>query len=161
MFCELYPDDSVHCREPALTKKLKKGNAYWQMQMQMQKLILGWIVDMVQMTLELPCYRDKQLQEIFDSIPCHQTKRTSTKKWRKVLGKLWSMSIALPGACDIFSLLQEAFHHETNKCLRLSQGVHERLINFRWLLENLQARPMRLFKLVPQSEPRLLRAGDA
>jgi hypothetical protein len=136
VFCQLHPDDSPHRREPSSTKKLEKGDAYWQT----QKLILGWILDTLRMTLELPRHRADRLLEILDSIPPHQ-KRTSPKKWHKVLGELRLMAMALPGARGIFSLLQEAFRTETDKRLRLSCGVHDCLADFCWLLENLQARP--------------------
>ena len=59
------------------------------------------------MTIHLPPHRVDRLWEILDSIPRTQ-KRTSAKKWHKVLGELRSMALALPGARNMFSRLQTA-----------------------------------------------------
>jgi hypothetical protein len=125
VFWPLEPSNSAHQRELTSVKKLLKGDGYWET----CKLILGWILDTIWMTLELPAHRAKQLQEILDLIPCHQ-KRTSVKKWHKVLGKIRSMVLAIPGMRGLFGLLQEALHYQTNQRLRLSQGVHKCLNHF-------------------------------
>jgi hypothetical protein len=70
------------------------------------------------------------------------------------------MVLAIPGTRGLFSLLQEALHHQTDQHLRLSRGVHNCLNNFCWLLTNLASRPTRFYELVPQTEPELLGAGD-
>ena len=64
--------------------------------------MLGWIIDTVSMTIHLPPHRVERLAEILASIPAIQ-KRTSLKKWHKVLGELCLMALALPGARDMFS----------------------------------------------------------
>jgi hypothetical protein len=43
-------DDGPYRKEPASTKKLKQGDAAWET----RKVILGWVIDTVLMTLELP-----------------------------------------------------------------------------------------------------------
>ena len=103
VFRALHPEvDGPYRKEPASVKKLKLGDAHWCT----RKLVLGWLIDTLQMTLELPPHRQQRLTEdILDSIPPHQ-KRVSLKKWHQVLGKLRSMSIALPGSRGLFSLLQ-------------------------------------------------------
>jgi hypothetical protein len=63
--------------------------------------MLGWLLDTKAMTLELPL----PLQAILNSVPCSK-KRLTAKKWHKVLGKLRSMSVALPGSRGLFSQLQ-------------------------------------------------------
>jgi hypothetical protein len=156
VFRPLEAGDNPFRNEPTSVKKLLKGDGYWET----RKLILGWILDTLRMTVELPAHRAERLQEILDSIP-HNQKRTSVKKWHKVLGELRSMSLAIPGSRGLFSLLQEALRHQANKRIRLTRGVHDCLDDFRWLLKNLSSRPTRLFELVPQSEPELLGAGDA
>ena len=64
--------------------------------------MLGWIIDTMLMTIHLPPHRVERLAEILAIIPSTQ-KRTSLKKWHKVLGKLRSMALALPGARNMFS----------------------------------------------------------
>jgi hypothetical protein len=46
-------------------------------------------------------------------------------------------------------LLQEAFRHKKNHRIRLSAGVHDAVDNFRWLHQDLVARPTRLYEIVP------------
>jgi hypothetical protein len=57
--------DGPHRKEPALVKQLKQGKACWGT----RKLILGWIVDTLQMTIELPAHRKERLLEILKSFP--------------------------------------------------------------------------------------------
>ena len=85
--------DGPFRRQPTLLKKLEKGDFLWST----IKVILGWIIDTVTMTIQLPPHRIERLSEILSSIPVTQ-KRTSVRKWHKVLGELRSMSLALHGA---------------------------------------------------------------
>ena len=50
----------------------------------------------------------------------------AVKQWHKILGELRSMSIAIPGARGLFSLLQEAFRHveADQPRIRLTKAVH-------------------------------------
>jgi hypothetical protein len=142
-------------REPISVSKLMKGDACWTT----RKKILGWILDTIAMTLTLPESRAARLKELLDDIPPHQ-KRVSEEKWHKALGELRSMAIALPGASGLFSLLQKAFHHKKQSRIRLPQGVHDALADFRWLQADLTTRPPRLYELVPV-EPTVVGSHDA
>jgi hypothetical protein len=135
---------------------LGHGDARWGT----RKLILGWIVDCILLTLELPEHRKERLKAILDEIPRSQ-KRISVKKWQQVLGEFRSMAIAIPGSRGLFSLLQEALRHQTNGRIRLSKGVHDTLDDFRWLAADLASRPTRLYEIVPQPDPELVGAQDA
>jgi hypothetical protein len=143
IFRPLDDADSPFRQEPASVKKMKKGDASWET----RKLILGWIIDTILMTLEMPAHRQERLHEILHSIPPTQ-KRMSVKAWHKILGELRSMSLALPGSRGLFSQLQEALVHQKQKRLRLSRGVHDALDDFRWLAANIANRPTRLAELV-------------
>ena len=83
-------------------------------------------------------------------------------QWHKILGELQSMSIAIPGAQGLFSLLQKAFCHveASQPRLRLSKAVHGFLDNFWWLANDNTSRPTRIVKSVP-SNPALLGACNA
>ena len=59
------------------------------------------------------------------------------------------MSLALPGARHIFSTMQNAFSSTTKGRLALDKGVHHALEDFRWMHENISARPTRIAELVP------------
>jgi hypothetical protein len=75
VFRPLDSDDSEHRQEPASVKKMRKGDATWST----RKVILGWILDSIQLTLELPCHRIASLFELLDSVVPSQ-RRVGTKK---------------------------------------------------------------------------------
>jgi hypothetical protein len=157
VFRPLESGDSPSRKEPASVKKLLQGDACWTT----RKVILGWIIDTLKMTIELPQHRVERLAEILESMPRTQ-KRVSVQKWQQVLGELRSMSIALPGSKGLFSLLHEALRHqEPGARIRLSRGVHDCLDDFRWISNDLASRPTRLYEIVPQTHPELLGAQDA
>jgi hypothetical protein len=157
VFRPLAGDDSPSRKEPASVKKLLQGDACWST----RKVILGWIIDTLKMTIELPAHRMERLTELLASIPRTQ-KRVAVQKWQQVLGELRSMSIAIPGSRGLFSLLHEALRHqEPGARIRLSNGVHDCLDDFRWIATDLASRPTRLYEIVPQTHPELLGAQDA
>jgi len=126
-----------------------------------RKLVLGWIIDTVAATIELPPHRKARLLEVLDSIKTNQ-KRVSAKQWHKLLGELRSMTMAIPGGQGLFSTLQEAFRHpEKDGRLRLRQHVHDFLQDFRWLAKDIAARPTRIAEAIPAVVPDTLGANDA
>ena len=152
------PGDNPHRQEPASVKKMLKGDACWTT----RKVILGWVVDTVTSTVELPPHRADRLQAILDSIQPGQ-RRVATKTWHQVLGELRSMAVASPGMRGLFSTLQEAFRHvdTDGHRLRLRKPVHDFLKDFRWLARDLASRPTRMGELVPNSIPDTVGACDA
>ena len=137
--------DGIYRREPVSIKKLKQGDLSWNT----TKLVLGWIIDTVAMTITLPAHRQERLGEILHSIPRTQ-KRISIKKWHKILGELRSMSLALPGARNLFSILQAALSASTmTGRIALKKGVHDSLNDFRWLYNDICHRPTRIAEVVP------------
>jgi hypothetical protein len=155
VFRPLEPTDSPYRQEPASVKKLKKGDACWST----RHIILGWLVDTVRLTIELPPHRVERLLAILASIAPTQ-KRIQVVKWHKLLGELRSMLLGLPGAKGLFSVLQETLRHQTDNRVRLSRAVHAFLNDFRWLAQDLTSRPTRLAEILPQ-EPAAVGAVDA
>jgi hypothetical protein len=155
VFRPLAGDDGPHCKEPISITKLLKGDASWET----TKTILGWIIDTVTMTLTFPKSRLQRLATILADIPRSQ-KRLSIKQWHCLLGELWSMSFAIPGARGLFSHLQAALASQQQGRLRLARGFHDALDNFRWLRDDLQNRPTRLSELVPMT-PTVVGTHDA
>ena len=145
VFRPLDGSDGPARREPVSLKKLRQGDCSWNT----CKLVLGWIIDTVDMTMTLPPHRRDRLWEVLDSIPPTQ-KRTTARKWHTVLGELRSMSAALPGSRNLFCRLQHALTQRQNRHrLSLRRGVHQALDDFRWLARDLEARPTRLAEVVP------------
>lgn len=131
-------------REPVSLKKLRQGDCSWGT----IKLVLGWVIDTVNMTIQLPPHRVERLAEILDSIPTHQ-RRTSVKKWHKVLGELRSMSLALPGSRNIFSTMQNALSQSKGARVALNKGVHDALEDFRDMYASIASRHTRIAELIP------------
>ena len=125
-------------------KKLREGDGSWST----VKSVLGWVIDSEALTISLPPHRVARLKEILDKVPSTQ-RQISVKKWHKILGELCSMSLALPGARNIFSTMQNAFSSTTKGRLALDKGIHHALNDFRWMHENISTRPTRIAELVP------------
>jgi hypothetical protein len=155
----LLPTDNPHGKDPISIKKLLKGDAAWTT----SKSILGWTIDTVQHTVELPPHCLTRLHKLLASIPSSQN-RTSRRKWQQLLGELRSMVLAIPGGRGLFSQLQSVLLHahdpKPNDRLRLSQPVHDQLNDFRWLANELRARPTRWAEIV-DSAPTFLGTVDA
>ena len=149
--------DNPNRQEPASIKKLLKGDGTWCT----RKVMLGWIVDTKQGTIELTPRRQARLHQLLEDIKPGQ-KLIATKTWHKVLGELRSMALALPGARGLFSLLQEAFRHEEHSRprLRLTTAAHEFLDDFRWLAADLASRPTRISEIIA-TQPSIIGACDA
>jgi hypothetical protein len=151
----LEAQDGPYRREPISVDKLQKGDACWET----RKKILGMIIDTLSMTPELPPRRQQRLSDLLNSIHPSQ-KRLSLNTWHKLLGKLRSMSLALPGAQGLFSAMQAAIRTNGSGHLCLNKGFHDAINDFRWLSDSMRDRPTRLQELVP-TQPTLLGAHDA
>jgi hypothetical protein len=136
--------DNSFCHKPVSLKKLKQGDCSWHT----KKLILGWIIDTVAMTISLPPHRQQRLNDILHSIPNSQ-KRISIKKWHKILGELRSMSLALPGSRGLFSTMQKALATSSSNRVALRKGVHSALQDFQWMSNDISTRPTRIAELIP------------
>ena len=64
VFRPLDPDDNPHRQEPASVKKLLKGDGTWDT----RKIILGWILDTVNGTIQLPPHCATRLNAILASV---------------------------------------------------------------------------------------------
>jgi hypothetical protein len=146
--------DTTPRSEPISVKKLLKGDG----DLATRKVILGWIIDTHQFTLELTKRRLQRLLELLHELP-RSRKRISTKTWQKVLGELRSMAPALAGSRGLFGPLQKALASNNNR-VNLTADAHDFLDDFRWLAKNLHDRPTRLFELVP-APPQVIGTTDA
>ena len=155
----LAPNDNPKRKEPNSTKKLGKGDGAWTT----RKVVLGWVLDTISRTIDLPPHRLERLSEILDSIPRHQ-RRTSRKKWQQILGEIRSMILAIPGGRGLLSQLQAVLTHSANARpsdrLILSTAVHDQLDDLRWLVQDLGARPTQWGEVV-DSAPAFFGSIDA
>ena len=110
--------------------------------------MLGWIINTINGTIQLPPHRVERLSELLSSIPRSQ-KRISARKWYKVLGELRSMALALPGSRNLFSLMQLVLKEKVGQRVSLKNDVHQALDDFRWMLNDISHRPTRIAEVVP------------
>ena len=73
-------------------------------------LILGWIIDTLSQTIELPEHRKERIKALFDDL--RGKRRVGVRKWQKILGELRFVSLAVPGSGGLFSALQLGLKHE-------------------------------------------------
>jgi hypothetical protein len=100
--------DGPHRQDPASIKKMLNGDATWAI----HKVVLRWMIDTIDMTIQLPVHRIIRLFEILDLIAPTQC-RTTVSKWQNLLGELRSTVLAIPGEKGLFSVLQSMLK---NKC---------------------------------------------
>jgi hypothetical protein len=105
-----------HRNEAISLKKLVQGDGSWAT----RQLILGWIIDVLRQTLELPPHRKLALAEIFTSLA--STKRVTVKRWQKILGKLRFVSQAIPGSVGLFCALQLALSRPSDGRIRITHA---------------------------------------
>ena len=149
-------EDPQHRKEVASTRKMLKGDACWVT----HKRILGWDINLEALTLHLPPeHRLTRLRKVLSwLLPPHQ--RLPVRKWHQVLGKLRSMSPALPGNRGLFSVLQEAVRHTDKRRVRSAKRIHAVALDFLASVTSVHDRPTRLHKLVP-THPSDIGACDA
>lgn len=155
IFRPLSPDDPAPRQEPSSVKKLRKGDASWQT----RKTMLGWILDTICETIELPPRRIQRLLDILAELPRSKT-RITTKKWHQILGELRSMVLAVPGLRGLFSTMQEALRHEERRRIKITPTMHDFLDDIRWIVQDLRARPTR-FREIVDTPPGAMGACDA
>ena len=119
-------------RKPVLSKKKAlKGDTY----LCTHKLILGWVLDLMAHTLELPPHHKECLQQIFDDL-CNKT-QVGVLLWQKVLGELCSMAIGIPCSHGLFSMLQEGLKYTDKGQIRITQEMHDQLSVFEYVKKDL------------------------
>ena len=138
-------DNPTIRREPISMKKLAKGDACWST----RKLILGWLLDTIAGTIELPPHRKDRLLALLTSTLAR--KRVTTKDWHRLLGELRSMVLGIPGGRGLFSQLQVALRQQSNNRVRLHKEAKNQLNDFLHLATDLASRPTRIAEVVPST----------
>jgi hypothetical protein len=70
--------DNEYHKEPASTKKLQQGDAYWDM----RKLVLGWIINTILMMLKLPQHQKDRLLAMVFGAYLKSSSEWQEKCWR-------------------------------------------------------------------------------
>jgi len=140
----LNPARSQTDQEPISEKKLRKGDGTWAT----RKTVLGWLIDSLEQTVQLPAHRFERLQALLNEL--RGRKRVSTSTWHKTLGELRSMSMAVPGARGLFSALQTGFRQrQAASRIRIDRNMRDQLDDFEALAQDLHLRPTHLAEIIP------------
>ena len=135
--------------------KLNKGDARWST----RKCLLGWVIDTVRETIELPNHRRTHLLDILATLL--SKRRVSLKTWQQSLGQIRSMILALPGGQGFFSSLYTGLtQHSTDHRIRLSAPIRDSLLDLQYLAHDLATRPTRIGEVV-DTLPVAYSAADA
>ena len=121
---------AVPRKDPISVKKLLKGDGAWET----VKVVLGWLIDTVAGTVELPPHRIDRLHELLAEYP-RSRRRAGIRPWHKLLGELRSMVLGIPGCRGCFSILQAALQSADGSRVKLSTAVHDQLDDLRWLAQ--------------------------
>ena len=143
IFRPLDPLDPPSRKDVPSQKKMLQGDAC----LLTRKTVLGWIIDTIHQTLELPAHRKTRLHDIFDSV--RGKKRVGLTQWHRVLGELRSMAIGIPGSRGLFSALQTGVKYADKHRVRLTREIHDQLTDFENLANDLSHRPTMLSEIVP------------
>ncbi|KAL7573418.1 hypothetical protein ACA910_013738 [Epithemia clementina (nom. ined.)] len=131
-------------REPMSVKKFAKGDAAWST----EETILGWSVDSLRMTIELPPHLRHRLNTLIAETQHQRTISVTT--CHKLLGELRSMALGIPGARGLFSHLQWALVNARQRnIIRLNRNARDALADFATLATDIVSRPTRIAELIP------------
>ena len=131
-------------KDPISLKKLLKGDGA----LETTKIILGWLVDTVAGTLELPPRRVARLRAMLDAFP-RSRKTCSKRDLHKLVGELRSMVVAIPGGLGCLSWIQEQLRTAPDR-VYLNNHFKDAIDDFRWLADDLTSRPTRIAEVVPE-----------
>ena len=140
-------------KQPISESKLGKGDDNWST----QKVILGWLIDTVAMTISLPPHRQERLLTLLGTLT--KRKRASVQEWHQLLGELRSMSLAIPGSRGCFSFLQHALRPGAKRIV-ITQPIRDQLLDFLHLATDVSNRPTHIAEVVP-TPPTYIGAMDA
>ena len=152
LFRPNHPSDDPSRKEPISRSKIDKGDATWAT----TKIILGWLIDTVSQTIQLPHHRRLRLQEL---LTLTLTKsRVSRRNWMRLLGELRSMIHGIVGGAHMLSFLQHAL--AGNSRIRLTPFLRSCLHDWWHLADELAEHPTPLRYLVP-TRPTYVGTSDA
>jgi hypothetical protein len=125
------PGTDSHRNEAISLKKLRTGDG----SRTTRKVVLGWVLDTIRQTMELPPHRKLLLANIFQDL--QGRKRISRKTWERYLGQLRFVSIAIPGSAGLFSALQLALTRTKGNQVRINKSLQHHIATFASLAASL------------------------
>ena len=137
-------DDSSIRREPISAKKLDKGDTCWST----RKVVLGWLIDTLEGTIELPPHRQDHLNVLLQTALTR--KRITMKEWQRILTELWSMVLGIPGGWGLLSQLQLVLQMANNHRIHIHKEARHQLLDLQLLAQDLANQPTQIAEVLPQ-----------
>ena len=132
VFQPLDTKDSSDQKEVLSMKKLDTVDCNW---FNFQ-VLLGWVIETVNIMMNLPPHQENCFREIISAIPRNQN-RIELDTWHRVLGDLHYMEIDLTRYQEMFIHMQEALRHVQGKRVVLTKIVHQDMEDLHWLIQEL------------------------
>jgi len=148
------PDDLPGATEPLSDKKMGLGDG----SLNPRKLILGWLIDALKKTLELPLRRQQRILSLLAEFLGR--KRCTLLSCQKLLGELRFVSPGVAGSRGLFGILQVPLIRKTRGRIRITRHIHLLLTTFKQLVEDLSSRPTHLSEIIAEL-PKVVGAMDA
>ena len=119
---DIFPSLPFELKDSVSLKKAQKGDGNWEV----EKKILGWILNLEKGTFKLPSRCLKELKSLL-IIPPSQ-RQLPVSKLCSLISKLRSMHLAVPGAIGHFFFIQEALTKSgTASKAYLSKAFHREI----------------------------------
>ena len=104
-------------------------------------------------TINLPPIVSNASTTILDEV--RGRRRVSLRQWRRLVGELRSMMIALPGAEGLFTQLQAALVTHRAGRIRVTRAVADELADWDWLAADVAGRPTSIAECVRKAAARV------
>jgi len=138
------PDNLPGATEPISEKKLGLGDG----SLNPHKLILGWLINALKKTLELPLHRQQCILSLLAEFLGR--KRCTLLSWQKLLGELRFVSPGVAGSRGLFGILQVPLVQKTKGRIRITRHIRLLLTTFKQLVEDLSSRPTHLLENIAE-----------
>ena len=113
-----------------------------------RKKVLGWDLNMFSHLLRLPPRQQEKVEAALAAIT-RKAHSTSLPKWRKLLGLLLSITLAVSGSRGMFTQVQHTLKRATGRHVQLISDVQNDLKAWCKLVCSLASQPTHLRKLQP------------
>ena len=140
----IFPPPAItkHCRhDPVSLAKLRKGEGRWST----QKDILGWILDGLNCTIQLPQEKSTAIARLLRKTLKKQ--RVSIRKFQQLVGKLQHASFGIPGGRSLFTPFDMAMH-TTMDYVEVNPVLRSALQDWRYLVHAVAQKPTSIFQLI-------------
>ena len=138
----IFPSLPGEAKDLVLVKKLLAGEGDWEF----VKKVPGWIIDTEAGTVALPERKLQELQDLLD-IPTSQ-QQLGKKELERLVGKLRSMHLAVPGAVAHLYHIQCVLSQAGTDRAWLSPDFHREIVDWNTLTDQTADQPTHIAEIV-------------